>query len=296
MLKKSYWLIIFILLSVISVNAESQQPKPYNQPIEQKANQTKDKEKISNSQNRDTTKSLPLEPSAPPLDLKKAISDKGKYSQDDPDKKWADIKNSPVGIFTGIIAIFTILLVAAGFYQAAVTRAATRKQLRAYVFVETMDVLNVTGNAPPPIPGQPPPQVGPWIYRPDIGPAVMMIIKNTGQTPAYDVVHYGNLCVAEYRPSPNLPPQIHIPTATKVAIPPDGKTSKFVNLPQPLTDDEINQLRTGTHAIYLFGRITYKDIFNKKRFTNFRFFHNGFVGILGQITTVTGCEEGNEAN
>lgn len=291
MLRNLIFLIFSILFFVIAVNAESQQIKTDHQAIEQNATQAKGNEKISNA-----IKLFPLQPAIPPKDLQKTTNNKSTFSQNDSEKRWSDVINNPVDVFTGTIAFFTILLVAAGFYQATVTRAATRKQLRGYVFVETMDVLNVTGNPPPPIPGQPPPQVGPWRYRPDIGPAAMIVIKNSGQTPAYDVVHYGNICLREYQPSPDLPPQHYIPTATKVAMPPDGKTSKFVNMLQPLTNEEIDQLRIGTHALYFYGKITYKDIFGKKRFTNFRYFHNGFIGILGQTTAVTGCEEGNEAN
>ncbi len=168
---------------MISVNAESQQAKPNDQTIEQKANQTKANEKISNHQNSDTAEALPLQKTTAPIDLKKTTSDKGNYSQHNP-KKWGDVLNNPVDVFTGVIAFFTILLVAAGFYQAAVTRSTTRKQLRAYVFIDTIDITNII--PPPPSTELPP---GSWVYQPDFGPLAFIVIKNTGQTPAYGVLH-----------------------------------------------------------------------------------------------------------
>ena len=45
-----------------------------------------------------------------------------------------------------------------------------------------------------------------------------------------------------------------------------------VTLNNPLTAEEFSQLNTGTHAIYIFGKFIYKDIFGKDRFTEFTFF------------------------
>lgn len=80
-----------------------------------------------------------------------------------------------------------------------------------------------------------------------------------------------------------------------MAIPAQSGTQKFVQMPAPLTNAEIADLRNGTKAIYVYGDIEYRDGFDRKRVTNFRFFHNergGRVGISGHLT---GMDEGNNA-
>ena len=37
----------------------------------------------------------------------------------------------------------------------------------------------------------------------------------------------------------------------------------------PFTPDQVKGLKAGTHALYIFGRIEYKDAFSDKHFTDF---------------------------
>jgi hypothetical protein len=62
----------------------------------------------------------------------------------------------------------------------------------------------------------------------------------------------------------------------------------------PITIEYINRLNAGTHAIYAYGEITYRDIFGKKRYTMFRYYRNIITPSQGNRMTV--CNEGNEAN
>ncbi len=293
-MKLLFGTLFLILFSVIASNPESQQLKPYYQTIKQKSDQTKEDKNISDTQKSNSANTLSLQATSPTPELKKTTNNKGTYSQDNSYKKWRDIKNSPVDVFTGIIAIFTILLVTAGFYQVFIARVATRKQLRAYVFIDTIDVVNII--APPPETILPP---GSWIYQSALGPLAFIAIKNSGQTPAYGVLNWGEICFREFPLTSVLPYGDRNALSlirTKLAIPPGGKTIKNIRIPQPLSDDEIAKLRAGTHAIYVYGDIVYKDIFGKKRFTNFRYFINGITGFTHQANAMSGCEEGNEAN
>jgi hypothetical protein len=172
----------------------------------------------------------------------------------------------------------------------------TRATRRAFVMVEGLDIGNITGNPPPPPVGQTTTPAGAWIFQPGLGPISILGIKNFGQTPAYDVVHWGDICIREFPLASDLPTQIAHPLRTKSAIPPNGKTFKSLRLNQPLTDQEVEGLKAGTHAIYIHGNITYRDTFRKKRFTNFRYFYNTFSGVVGLATTMTIAEKGNEAN
>lgn len=294
MLKISYSIIILILLSALAVNAELQQSIPNNKPIEQKTNQPQNNEKISTPQNNNSTKTPPFQKTNPPPNLQKETPDNSNYSQDESKKRWENIFNNPVDVFTGIVAIFTILLVLAAGWQVAVNITATRRQLRAYVFIDTIDVGNVFGAPPPPIEGQTAVPVGPWIFNPGTGPGAAIVIKNSGQTPAYNVVHTGYIGIFEY-PNPIFPTPPESKFRTVLAMPPDGKTNKVIGMTHPLTPEEIDNLIAGTHAIYVYGNIIYKT-FGKRRITNFRYLQNGLTATIGQTTLMTGCEEGNEAN
>lgn len=121
-----------------------------------------------------------------------------------------------------------------------------------------------------------------------------MTIKNSGQTPAYDVISEGHICIQEFPLTSNLPSIPPSKFITKAVIPQGGITTKSLVM-RPLTQPEITQLRHGTAAIYVYGRIYYKDTFGKKQFTNFRLMHFAIAQIIGIGTGLTICEEGNEA-
>jgi hypothetical protein len=290
-LRRLIGIIILTFLCVVVANAQSQGPIPRTGVLgsNEKPQTSEDKQHSKNDQHG--TEQSPLVVKVIPSPNAQEEAAKAKKDKDD---KTALNRRSE--IITIAIAFATFLQAFALIYTIFIMVRTTRRQLRAYVFIDTIDILNVFGNRPPPIPGQAPPAVGPWIYRTDIGPAVMMAIKNSGQTPAYDVIHYGNICIREYPLASNLPPINIIASATRLAMSPGGITRKFVNMPRPLTVEEIGQLNAGTHAIYAYGNIIYKDTFKKKRFSNIRYFHNGTIAILGQTTAMIGCEEGNEAN
>ena len=75
-----------------------------------------------------------------------------------------------------------------------------------------------------------------------------------------------------------------------------GASFKEVGMEKRLTPEEIENLKVGVAAIYLYGEITYKLIFGIKRVTKYRFMYNGLTGVVGQASIMMGCEEGNEAN
>jgi hypothetical protein len=167
-------------------------------------------------------------------------------------------------------------------------------QMRAYVYVAEITVFNVAN----PIQGEneiilP---TGAEITHPKLGPSVLIQIRNTGNTPAYDLIHWAQLSFREYPLKSPLSGAPDLKLATKMPLAPGVITTKTYKLPHPLTDTEIAQLRAGTFAIYLYGGITYEDIFGRRRFTNFRYFHNELSGRIGVSTTMTGAEDGNETD
>jgi hypothetical protein len=283
---KRFIISIMILLASLTF-LYGQFPTP-TKTIDKPQNQTaasQEQAKIINdaAQNPMTTIPLPVTPSAQNTPTNQPQHHENKT----PSGWWLITFN---GLLVAIVFLQWLWMVRQGRWMRATQRA--------FMFIDTIDMVNVTGDPPSPIPGQIPPQVGPWIFRPTDGPISIMIIKNSGQTPAFDVIHSANICVQEYPPTSDLPAKDKspVPFTTRTAIPPNGKTSKTIKIQQPLTDIEVANLIAGTHAIYVYGDIIYKDAFGKDRFTNFRLMYNGIFAIMGTTTVMTICEEGNEAN
>lgn len=177
----------------------------------------------------------------------------------------------------------------------ATLKEGSERQLRAYVVCEHGTIFNVA-NPVPVFLGQvfnPPSEAE--ITNPAFGPGYKIQIKNAGQTPAVEVRHWGNICFREFplkSPLPARDPKI-IPVASVLG--PGIPSTKFNHLTQPLTAKETADLRAGTGAVYVYGEITYSDIWGKSWYTRYRLMHHAFGGAIGVSTDLSFCESGNEA-
>jgi len=63
---------------------------------------------------------------------------------------------------------------------------------------------------------------------------------------------------------------------------------------RPLTKIDVDLINIGEGAIYAYGEITYKDVFNIERFTRYRMMYGGGWAARDGVFTI--CEDGNEAN
>jgi len=169
-----------------------------------------------------------------------------------------------------------------------------QKQLRAHVFPEVGDISNVANPLPHHVVPNPN-HAG--INFPRVGPIASVVIKNFGQTPAYEVIHWMNIHLQEFPLRNPLPRRQKHPgfPFTKSTLGPGGKTSKSIKLNAPLTNQQIADLRAGNSAIYVYGVIVYKDAFGKRQRTYFRLMHVEAAGAIGISTALTGYGEGNEA-
>jgi hypothetical protein len=137
-----------------------------------------------------------------------------------------------------------------------------RRQLRAYVFPENVGISEGTMLDPP----QP--------ARANF-PGMGMLIKNCGETPAYKVVSWANIAVIPVRDEQTLVAPAEIPDQFSNTLGSGSTFNKFLWLDRPLTGIEIADIAIGVRAIYWYGRIEYRDAFNKARFTNFRVRYTG---------------------
>ncbi len=186
---------------------------------------------------------------------------------------WYQWTKDPTAVFTAAIAFFTFMLALAGGYHVYVAGATARRQLRAYVFI-TQTEINGASAATQPV--------------------SQLVIRNTGQTPAHDVMVYGNMIFDEFPLKRDLPELVFSdPQLTKENLGPGSERYKWEYALVPLNEDQIAKMLAGTHALYVYGEIRYRDVFRKKRFTKYLYYTGGNMGIRGSI--LGGYPEGNEA-
>jgi hypothetical protein len=161
---------------------------------------------------------------------------------------WERTWEDPVAFFTLWIAIFTCVLAAStiGLWIATIltlrhSRETAERQLRAYLTIEGGGVLLLNGNTI----------------------SANVKFRNTGQTPAYDVMTWAGVFVAA-RNSP-------FPVAPSVENRGDAKSitgpgqDVNINRRTPITPAELDAVRATTMAIFFGSRIDYVDAFKEKR-------------------------------
>jgi hypothetical protein len=137
----------------------------------------------------------------------------------------------------------------------------SRSQLRAWVSVDSATVADGTNIVPE--------------NTPKIGFAgTAIVIKNSGQTPAFRVVHWGALDVTKID-NPSLQSQIADKTSTSSNIPAGGATNKAFWMDTKLSDSQLLGIRAGTIGVFVHGTISYRDIFDEPRTTKYRMYWSG---------------------
>jgi hypothetical protein len=187
-------------------------------------------------------------------------------------------------IFAGLQFVALILTI-------AIMIRTGRRQLRAYVIPETGAIINVANPDPAPGPAR---DTDAAMKYPEWGPAVRIQIKNVGQTPAYDVLHWASLDFREYPLKSTLPlmPQEES-MKHRSPLGPGIPITKSLSY-RKLTGEEISSLKQGSGCLYWNGVILYRDIFRKKHTTWYRLMYGSMGGAVGVNTDLTFAEEGNE--
>ena len=178
----------------------------------------------------------------------------------EPQKKEEMEIEREIGRYTGWLVVVGAIQFLALIVQAVVfvltlrqMQDTDKRQLRAYVLCESGFIFNVA-NPVSLFPGQTFQVTDAQITNSAVGPGAKIQIKNTGQTPAFQVRHWGYICFREYPLMAALPTRL--PGITPVAsVLGAGITStKLVWLQQPLTAQQISDLRGGTGAVYVMGK------------------------------------------
>lgn len=177
----------------------------------------------------------------------------------------------------GTIALAFLTLVLAGgtiFLWLATRRLVkdsentAQRQLRAYVFVTEVKVTR-------------------W----PSGQHIAVQFKNAGQTPAYELTISADKVITGYPLNVDLISSNKKPCGALGA----GLYSHFTLTGFSLTDDQRQEMSKGKLAVYVFGRIDYKDTFDRAHWTTFRHIGGGDTpfGPEGQLAL---HPQGNEAN
>ena len=118
-----------------------------------------------------------------------------------------------------------------------------------------------------------------------------IVIKNSGQTPAYRL----STATAVLVDDNPLQADLHGPSLpdNHTVIPPSGSYALSVAMDKPLTADQLKAIQKGTQAIYAFGAIAYDDAFGECRVTRYRFFYTGSGADNGSKVGLAYLDEGN---
>jgi hypothetical protein len=144
----------------------------------------------------------------------------------------------------------------------------TKRQLRAYVFVESA-IAHST-------------QSGGW---------VKVVIKNFGQTPAYRYTATLDTAIMDPSTVPRFPrPGSGTPGGS---LAPSATIKMTKEFPQFTVQDGI-AVRQGTKILYVFGQIEYTDAFNTTRYTRYCHAWGGHYG--SGDGDIAYAEHGNEAS
>jgi len=190
---------------------------------------------------------------------------------------WYDI--ATLGVISGtLFFVFTYTSITA--YQAWIAKDTMRRQLRAYLSVTTSGPPGVFAGLKPGSPGHP-------------NPLAVLFIKNSGQTPAYEVSSWIAIDVKEYPLKTPLPTAPITQKLARTIIAPGDATSLITKAGRPLVSDEESDIRQGKKAIYVCGEVKYRDAFGRRQFVRFRFFNQLW---LERPTSFEADEEGNEAS
>lgn len=174
------------------------------------------------------------------------------------------------------LALLTAGLVLVALFQLlALTTfiASTRRQQRAYVFASGAEIVEL-----------------------EIGgaPIVQIEIKNSGQTPAYDLKHAWRCGMFDYPLQQKLLLPPHNDRAAWPHLGPGASTLARRAPEKQIATGSTVELPNRAMAFFVYGEIRYRDAFNRLRFTRYVFYHTGMPRLgPGQLIAY---EKGNDAD
>ncbi len=275
---RTFFVLILIAWAFVlpgSGNGASQEtpngPRPYRNNASATANQ-----QPSQPSTPRNIKQQPSPPSHQTPAQQSSAQQKGKQDRN----RWLD----PIVVVTAAVLVIYLLILIVYARQltemrksadatrdyARIAADTAQRQLRAYVCFESGFVR---------------------FTRPDV-PEAHLVFRNFGETPAYDVRTGGVIGYFPYPWDNTLPPP---PLNPNVAIiGPNAKLEEHTRMDPPMHGVHVAMLPSPQNAVWVVGRIEYRDAFGQERHTNHRMFCRGPLGI--GTFALTPDAEGNDAN
>jgi hypothetical protein len=200
-------------------------------------------------------------PSVPPQDPQPKVNDSSIPAGDAPIQRsswWSDSNWWLVLVATGTAGVIgwqsweTRKTAKAANRQAEIASDTAKRQLRAYICIAKSELR----------------------FLDDGTIEAILYLENAGQTPAYDVEGWSRITFREY------PPQLPLGDAPSdlpkgVAIVPPNHFHIVTPRKFSMEGNPLEALDFGTHALYVYGKTTYRDIFKELHFLNYRLIHGG---------------------
>ncbi len=153
-----------------------------------------------------------------------------------------------IGLTAAVAALMLMQLVAL-----LIMIRTTRQQLRAYLFVSRAEIVDL-----------------------ELGmPVVRVEIKNTGQTPAYNVTHVWRCGSFAHPLTERLPLPWQGEPISWAHLGPGAAVQAHRTVAKQLVNGVGATLSNRPLAFYVYGEIVYRDAFKQRRFTRYVFFQEG---------------------
>ena len=266
-ISREFLMAVIISLAVVVVALSLSGP-PYQNQREQRSEHSQTNNSHTNARNDPVSLQIECDPNC-----------FAKNSEDHGDQpRFTRLINKtiddPVALFTFFLGVATFFLVIVVLGQVKDARESSERQLRAYVFITAAKIHDFGIQSP--IKAQ-------------------IIIKNSGQTPAYNLVPWIGITIEYFPLTATLQRPGEGMKQSRASLGPGTERQLSVTAGRPLTPIEIDDIKAGTKAIYIHGEAIYCDTFKRERFIRFRLMYGGGAGIAPE-GAMTHCEEGNETS
>jgi hypothetical protein len=178
--------------------------------------------------------------------------------------EWRNVVATLTLLFVGSYTVLTYFLLSSSHEQARISRDTEQRQLRAYISAAVERYPDITAEHL----------------------ELTMVMKNHGQTPAFDMRGWSIMVISEFSPLPEgivregeaeMENQgdktVLFPGEERRGATLDGVGS--VGKSRDPTEAERLGIQLGFKSLWVFGKITYQDAFGVDRFTRFRLFQTG---------------------
>ena len=204
----------------------------------------------------------------------------GKQHREEPKKSWWErFSDDPIAVFTAVLTVFTGILAWTTWKLVRSAEDTAERQLRAYVHIKLEPTSRV---------------------HPDIRyhPKTTVFIRNSGATPAYDVLIQSNIVCRPYI-DPGRLPAFRSPgekggkdEGSKAPVHPGQEMDMEIIAYEALSEIEYDNMATKGWRLFMYGKIIYLDVFKRERTTEFRLFTTA-AGI--GMNSWSYCLDGNDA-